>query len=439
MLFLEISKLFEKLENTSKRILKILILRDFYFKYKEETSIIFDLITFNYFKELNKTNIGISVKTIFSVLEFLTSKSSNEINKKFSEVGDIGEVCVFFLKDKKQKNFQASSLNFFDVLSSIKKISNTSGKNSNKIKVEILSKLFLSAKEDSEIKFLSRLLINDLRVGVSTGTLIESILNIFIPKIINIHFKCSCGYINLGNDNCFSCKLKLDKKNQTEIIKNFKEIEEKNLEYSNLLYEKDFIYFKNPRDIYNFYFNKIEEKYNTINSFRKLFLELEKDKKNLLKIDLNYFMPIKSMLGTRLKDFSQTEKEVIFPIYADYKYDGIRLQIHKFKGEIKLFSRNLEDLTNQFREITNILKDNFKENFILDCECIAFDYSKKKYLDFQVLSRRILNKNKDTSDIKIQLKIFDILKLNNESLIHKKFNERREILEKLIIKRELIF
>ena len=84
------------------------------------------------------------------------------------------------------------------------------------------------------------------------------------------------------------------------------------MDYSNLLDEKDFIYFKNLREIYNFYFNKIEEKYNTINSFRKLFLDLEKDKKNLLKIDLNYFMPIKSMLGTRLKDFFTNSKRSYF-------------------------------------------------------------------------------------------------------------------------------
>ena len=437
MLFFDLANLFEKLEKNSKRIEKILILRDLYFNYKSETPKVFDLISNNFYRSLKKTNIGISLKTIFSVLEFLSSKSSNDINSEFSKIGDVGILCMNILKEKKQENFSKNKLEFKDIILSIEKISNISGKNSNKIKIEIISKLFLNCSSDIEVKHLAKILVGDFRIGVLVGTLIESVLNIFIPKIFEIHFICDkCNYINLNNNKCLNCENLIDKKNQIKFIQNKKVLEEDKIDYEKLLFEEDFIVYKNPRELYNFYFKSLEEKYNCINSFEKLFSDIEKDKKNLLKVQTHYFTPIKSMLGTRLKDFSQVEKEVKYPIFADFKYDGIRLQIHKYGNEIKLFSRNLEDLTSQFEEIKMFLLDNFNENFIIDCECVAFDYEEKKYLDFQILSRRILSKEKNTN-IKVQVKAFDILKLNNENLMNEAFEKRREILENLFLNRDL--
>ena len=145
------------------------------------------------------------------------------------------------------------------------------------------------------------------------------------------------------------------------------------------------------------------------------------------------------MLGIRLKNLKETEKEIEFPIFSDYKYDGIRLQIHKFKNEIKLFSRNLENLTEQFEEVKNFFLTNFKEeNFILDCECIAYDFEKEEFLEFQILSKRILSKNKEAvKNIKTQIKLFDIMKLNEKNLIDLNYEKRREILTKLLIGRNL--
>ena len=48
MLFFDLANLFEKLEKNSKRIEKILILRDLYFNYKSETPKVFDLISNNF-------------------------------------------------------------------------------------------------------------------------------------------------------------------------------------------------------------------------------------------------------------------------------------------------------------------------------------------------------------------------------------------------------
>ncbi len=177
-----------------------------------------------------------------------------------------------------------------------------------------------------------------------------------------------------------------------------------------------------------------------MNSFIDLIKDLEENVDNLLITNLEYLKPIRSMLGTRLNSLAEVESKIEYPIFSDYKYDGLRLQIHKTKDKIKMFSRNLEDLTNQFPEILDFLNLNFKEeSFILDCECVAFDYKKKEFFDFQILSKRILKKDIDiTNSVTISVKVFDILKKEDETLIEIEYKKRREILENLFLNKELI-
>ena len=67
MKFIEIAKVFERLEKTSKRLEKVLILRDFLLANPKQGPTIFDIIAGNYQREIDKKTLGISLKTIFSV------------------------------------------------------------------------------------------------------------------------------------------------------------------------------------------------------------------------------------------------------------------------------------------------------------------------------------------------------------------------------------
>lgn len=64
-------------------------------------------------------------------------------------------------------------------------------------------------------------------------------------------------------------------------------------------------------------------------------------------------IPISYMLA----DVMFTAEEIINyyqkPLICEYKYDDIRAQTHKFKGQIRLFSRKLTDVTNAFPELAN--------------------------------------------------------------------------------------
>ncbi|XP_043496122.1 DNA ligase 1 isoform X2 [Polistes fuscatus] len=146
-------------------------------------------------------------------------------------------------------------------------------------------------------------------------------------------------------------------------------------------------------------------------------------------------IPIKPMLAHPTKGIQEvlTRFEGL-EFTCEWKYDGERAQIHfKDNGEISIYSRNQENNTSKYPDIIARFKNTRKENVtncILDCESVAWDNENKQILPFQVLSTR-KRKNANEADIKVQVCVFmfDLLYLNDESLVQKPFQERRQLLK----------
>jgi len=462
--FNKVALLFESLEKKSKRLEKILILRDFLLENNQQAPIIFDFIAGNFQREHDKKSLGISIKTMFEVLAFISKSDEKTIEKGFNTIGDIGTVFVDILsKSTKQESlFKSKNLRFSEIISTFKKIAITSGNNKNKIKVEFLSNLFLQIKTKEEYKFLARLLIDDLRIGVSEGVLKEAVVNAYFPQIVNIHLICECSYSNLNLEKCFLCHKNLDIKNNIEVAsKKYKIIEvgtpkgfvglenfdlkvlsdDENIKFMlRLNKETQMILTENSREIYNTFLELYEMKYNCINSFEKSIKDIKKDLLAVTENKIEILTPIRSMLGTRTNTVEDSFKTTGKLSIIDFKYDGLRVQIHNNRGEIKLYSRNLENITKQFPEVVEFIKLNFSDlSFVIDAECVGFDFDKMIFLPFQTLSRRILSKNiDDVNHIKVVVKAFDIMYLNGKTIINLPYIKRREILEEIYLNRELI-
>ncbi|KAF4675378.1 tRNA ligase [Perkinsus chesapeaki] len=152
-------------------------------------------------------------------------------------------------------------------------------------------------------------------------------------------------------------------------------------------------------------------------------------------------IPVKPMLAKPTKSITEVLdrfKDIKFT--AEYKYDGERAQVHmwmndKGKRVIKVYSRNSEDLTEKYPDVIDAIEvmlstvDKPINNMIIDAEAVAFDREKHKVLPFQMLSSRP-RKNVDISDIKVQVCLFpfDLIYLDDESLITKNLDTRRTIL-----------
>jgi DNA ligase-1 len=172
-------------------------------------------------------------------------------------------------------------------------------------------------------------------------------------------------------------------------------------------------------------------------------------KRNLLHTTLiKPLTPISYMLA----DVMFTAEEIINyyqkPLICEFKYDGIRAQLHKSKQQIRLFSHKLSDVTNAFPELANAALDakllsskslSAIEDLILDGEVMAFQNGKP--LHFQELQKRINKKNlteQITAETPLVYVVFDIIYFNGESLIKKSIKERKEILSNISFKESMV-
>ena len=63
------------------------------------------------------------------------------------------------------------------------------------------------------------------------------------------------------------------------------------------------------------------------------------------------FHPLKSMLASPVADEAEALARMPPPVWVEDKYDGIRAQLHKQGAEVRLFSRDLHDVSGQFPEV----------------------------------------------------------------------------------------
>jgi DNA ligase-1 len=123
------------------------------------------------------------------------------------------------------------------------------------------------------------------------------------------------------------------------------------------------------------------------------------------------------------------EKFKSVPLYSEYKYDGIRAQLHKTTTVARIFSRNLADVTRFFPEIEEAAKKIKSDGLILDGEIIA--YHEGKPLSFQMLQKRLRKISHSESDAPIKYLIFDLLFCNQSALIEEPMKKRVELLRSL--------
>ena len=110
---------------------------------------------------------------------------------------------------------------------------------------------------------------------------------------------------------------------------------------------------------------------------------------------------------------------------AEYKWDGIRIQIVSYSEGCRLYSRTGDEVTKSFPEIVNAIKG----NFVLDGELLSGVDNKPR--TFNDLQQRLNKKAPTEKFIKANpcfIKVYDILFFNGIDLRDKTLFERKKIL-----------
>jgi DNA ligase-1 len=152
---------------------------------------------------------------------------------------------------------------------------------------------------------------------------------------------------------------------------------------------------------------------------------------NALKVTVG--RPIRSQLAERLPNPEAVIKRLGL-VAVQPKYDGIRVQIHKKGSEVRVFSRNLEDYTLMFSELTAAARELKDDTLILDGEAIAYSKELEEYLPFQLTAsrRRQHGIEQAALDLPLVAFIFDILYRNGRDLTELPYEERLALVDDVI-------
>lgn len=329
-------------------------------------------------------------KMMLRALTLLVNQPEDEIEKIYKKTGDLGEVA-FKLKVKSEKlkvSVKNSKLDVSGVYQALYAIAQEAGEGSVERKINKMDKLLLEL-DPLSAKYVARIPVNKLRLGFSDMTILDAL-----------------SWMKTGD--------------------------------------------KSLRPVLEQAFNVLAD----IGKIAKIFSL--RGLRGLKSLRSEVGIPIRAALAERLPDPEKILEKMNGRCAVEPKMDGFRMQLHldkerkfKLKEEtnlglfegrnqffVRIFSRNLENMTYMFPDIVEAMQKLAVKKVILDGEAIAFNPKTGKFLSFQetVQRKRKHGVGKKAKEIPLKVFVFDILYLDGKTLLAKPFKERRKLLEKVLQK-----
>jgi DNA ligase-1 len=160
---------------------------------------------------------------------------------------------------------------------------------------------------------------------------------------------------------------------------------------------------------------------------------------SLSQVKMRLFHPLGFMLASPAQSAEEALSYFENALVED-KYDGIRAQAHCSGGEVRIFSRTRDDITESFPELPEALSG-FRQDVILDGEIVAWSYltgesgEAGRALPFSALQQRLGRKKVSEEMLRrvpVAYLVFDVLYAGGELLIDRLLSARAEILDQLL-------
>lgn len=156
----------------------------------------------------------------------------------------------------------------------------------------------------------------------------------------------------------------------------------------------------------------------------------------LAEARLRLFHPLRFMLASPAEDAAEIVGRLGPEVWTEDKYDGIRAQLHRRGDEVRLFSRDLHDVSGQFPEVVEAARG-LDWDGILDGEILAFRDG--GVLPFLALQKRLGRKAPPPAvlaEVPVAFVAFDVLAAGPRDgvavpLLERPLRERRARLEAL--------
>ncbi len=304
-----------------------------------------------------------------------TNVSADDVEDRLAEIGEIGDVAASYEFGGQQglgafagggsgsDGGGGDDLTVREVADTLEELAHAEGSGSQDRKVDLLFGLF-NRCESAEARYLARLVLSEMRIGVGEGTVRDAIAEAFdVPE------------------------------------------------------------------------ERVERALQVSNDYGQV-ARIARDEgvEGLDEMDLAVGRPIQAMLaqaGTVTDALEEWAEAAV-----EWKYDGARIQLHHEPGdpgaadgsaaETRVFSRNMEDVTDALPEVVEFAEETLAEPAILDGEVVAVDGDGSP-LPFQEVLKRFRRKHdvaKARENVTVRPVFFDCLHADGEDLLEEPLTAR---------------
>ena len=366
MLFSEVSRRFDELSKTRKRLELTRILVDLLREAGDDLKKLTYLIQGKLAPDYMGIELGLADKLIISALAGISGKSDADIQGMFLKAGDLGTVAREIAMAKSQNSLMSRELTVDDVHEALMRLAMVKGEGSVRNKIRIFQDLILNGNPE-DAQYITRIATGKLRLGVSDATILDALVQAFAE----------------GSHS--------------------EEIQEAYNFHPDIGYVAQML-----RD------GQIGE---------------------LLEAGPTPMIPAKVMLAERLPDIGHILEKMGGSAAFEYKYDGMRTQIHFQSGKVRIFSRGTEETTANFPDIVKSFLETFHmDSCILDGEAVPYNPETGELYPFQMVSQRRGRKydlDRMQEDVPLVVFLFDIIYLDGKPLHRTGYLERRKVLESI--------
>ncbi|RPA82251.1 putative DNA ligase I [Ascobolus immersus RN42] len=341
---------------------------------------------------------GIGSQILSKAIQNTSGISAGQLRTLFNKMGDAGDVA--FEAKSKQRTLglrKPAALTIKGVFDTVIKIARTKGQGSQDAKRGLVERLLREGKGE-EVRYLTRTLVQHLRIGAVKTTMLIALARAFSLTKPN----------GAQWETMFPAgTTKASKEKRQEVFGKAEEI-----------LKQCFARRPNYNDIVPALIDGGVEELN-------------------VRCPSKVHIPLKPMLGSITRDLSEMLIKLQGRDFAcEYKYDGQRAQIHcDDDGNISIFSRHLELMTSKYPDLVALIpkvRTASVKSFILEGEVVAIDRATGQLRTFQTLSNRG-RKDVLIKDVEIDVCFFgfDCMMINGEEMMSRPFRERRELLRSL--------
>ena len=151
----------------------------------------------------------------------------------------------------------------------------------------------------------------------------------------------------------------------------------------------------------------------------------------LQSVRLEVLRPVLPMLAASSEDVASALNETGFAS-VEWKLDGARIQVHRRGDEVRVYTRNLNDVTGRLPDVVAAALAFDASEFVLDGEAIGIDENERPRRFQETMSQFGARERVDEHGIPLSAFFFDVLRLDGEDLLEQPLSDRLARLAALV-------